>query len=63
MGVDPSTIQRHIRALEKRGLLRRIERRGSTKATQTNAYDLTPLVERLKGEAEQLAELRRERSQ
>ena len=47
MGVDPSTIQRHVRAMETRGLLKRVVRRGDNKARQTNAYDLKPLVEKL----------------
>ncbi|HEY1189423.1 MAG TPA: helix-turn-helix domain-containing protein [Gemmata sp.] len=44
MGIDPSTVQRHVRKMEKLKLVKRVERRGSNKALQTNQYDLRPLV-------------------
>jgi predicted transcriptional regulator len=59
MRVDPSTIQRRVRGLEKKGLLKRLERRGTDKRTQTNAYDLSPLVESLKAQAAILLEIRK----
>ncbi|MFJ4608308.1 helix-turn-helix domain-containing protein [Pseudomonas atacamensis] len=43
MGVSPSTIQRHIRAMEKVGFLKRIIRPKAGEKNDTNLYDLTPL--------------------
>lgn len=61
MGIDPSTVQRRVRAMESAGLVKRIRRTGKKKADQTNAYDLTPLVERLKIEALHLLDIRAKR--
>ena len=42
MGTSPKTIQRHAKALEDKGYLYRVERRGSS-----NAFELTPLFDSL----------------
>ena len=43
IGVSPSTIQRHIREMEKAGFLKRIIRPKAGEKNDTNLYDLTPL--------------------
>lgn len=53
IGVNASTIQRHIRRMEAGGLLRRIERRREGDRNDTNLYDLTPLREILEPHAQQ----------
>jgi hypothetical protein len=47
MGVNPSTVQRHVRRMEAKGLLKRVERRGANKGRQTNCYDLRLLADKL----------------
>jgi len=54
IGKDPSTVQRHVRKLEKLGLLERKTRLSRFNGRQTNAYDLRPLVEKLHPLAVQL---------
>ena len=48
LGIGPRQIQRHIAALEKAGLVKRIERRAAHRGKLNNAYDLSGLVARLK---------------
>ncbi|MET0116418.1 MAG: helix-turn-helix domain-containing protein [Sedimenticola sp.] len=48
LGLSPRTVQRYIAELEDAGLVKRIERRAAHKGKQSNMYDLTGLVERLK---------------
>lgn len=48
LGIGPRQIQRYIASLEQAGLVKRIERRSGSGAKQTNTYDLSGLVERLK---------------
>jgi len=51
MDVSPSTIQRRIRSMEARGLLKRIERRREKNRSETNLYDLTLLRDLLEPHA------------
>lgn len=48
LGIGPRQIQRHIADLEQAGLVKRIERRSASGAKQSNTYDLSGLVEKLK---------------
>ena len=48
LGIGPRQIQRHIADLEAAGLVERIERRSASGAKQSNTYDLSGLVEKLK---------------
>ena len=48
LGLSPRQIQRYIAELERAGLVQRIERRASHGGKQTNIYDLSGLVSRLK---------------
>ena len=53
MGVSPRTVQRHLTALEGKGLIRRKPRRRESGGTDTNAYDLSGLVAKLTPLAEE----------
>jgi DNA-binding Lrp family transcriptional regulator len=44
IGVHPSTIQRHIRAMEKANLIRRESRSAHDRGQLSNRYDLSPLI-------------------
>ena len=48
LGIGPRQIQRHIAELEAGGLVERIERHGQDGGKQTNIYDLSGLVAKLK---------------
>lgn len=48
LGLSPRQVQRHIADLETAGLVQRVERRAAHGGKQTNTYDLSGLVERLK---------------
>lgn len=48
MGKSPRQIQRYITQLEKRGLVKRINRYSGSKAQTSNAYSLEGLIARLK---------------
>ena len=48
LGIGPRQIQRHIAELEDAGLVVRIERHGANGSMQTNVYDLSGLVAKLK---------------
>lgn len=63
MGRDPRTIQRRIAAMERDGLIQRIERRESgqgSKGSKSNIYDFSGLIEAAKPyaleKAQELAE-------
>ena len=60
LGLSPRTIQRYIAELEEAGLVRRIERRAAHKGKQSNMYDLTGLVERLKALEPEFREVQEE---
>lgn len=44
MGVDPSTVRRHVAKMEKRGLLQRVERKDEARGQKTNYYDFSGLI-------------------
>lgn len=48
LGIGPRQIQRHIAELEAAGLVKRIERHAPHGGKQTNTYDLSGLVAKLK---------------
>jgi DNA-binding transcriptional ArsR family regulator len=48
IGIEPRTVQRHIARLEAAKLIRREERRFSSKNSQTNIYHLEGLIEAAK---------------
>lgn len=48
LNIHPRNVQRHIAALEKRGLLKRENRYWSKGGQTSNAYDLWGIVEKLK---------------
>lgn len=48
LGLSARQIQRYIAELEQAGLVKRIERRAAHGGKQSNGYDLSGLVERLK---------------
>lgn len=45
LGVDASTIRRHVADLETRGFLKRVKRTDDARGQRSNFYDLRPLVE------------------
>ena len=49
LNLSPRQVQRHIAALEIAGLVRRVPREGDHGGKLTNIYDLSGLVDRLKG--------------
>jgi DNA-binding MarR family transcriptional regulator len=57
MGVDARTVRGWIEDLEKLGLLRRIARQKKNGERSSNAYDLTPLFDRLKEIPESIVEV------
>ena len=48
LGLSPRQLQRHIAELEKAGFVTRIERRAAHNGKQSNAYDFSGLVKKLK---------------
>jgi predicted transcriptional regulator len=48
LGIGPRQLQRYIAELEEAGLVKRIARHAAHKGKQSNYYDLSGLVERLK---------------
>lgn len=47
MGISPRQVQRYLTNLEEAKLIKRIERFSGRKAQIANAYDLSPLVQKL----------------
>ena len=47
MGMDPTTVRRHIAAMERRELLKRVYRTDDARGQRSSYYDLKPLVELL----------------
>lgn len=47
LGVDPSTIRRHVANLEERGLIKRVERWDDAKGQRSNEYNLKGLADAL----------------
>lgn len=62
MGIDPSTVRRHIAKLEKRKLVKRIRRSNPQFGQQSNEYDLSGLIEQCKPLAEDIIKTRETRS-
>ena len=44
MGVNPSTVRRHIAKMEKLGLLQRVARKDESRGQKTNYYDFAGLI-------------------
>lgn len=63
MGVHPRTVQRRIVIMERAGLISRQPRKGPSRASKTNAYDLAPLVTRLTPLAEEILKERRAKAE
>lgn len=61
MGVDPRTVQRHIAALEKGGLIKRIKRGDARRGQKSNYYDLSGLIKEALPYAEEAIEVRKKR--
>lgn len=62
MGVSPSTVQRHVRNMESRGLIKRHRRvNEENNARATNRYDLQPLIDTLIPIASKLKQERKEK--
>ena len=47
LGVDPSTIRRHVAKLEKQGLIQRVNRWDDAKGQRSNEYNLKGLADAL----------------
>ncbi|WMS89300.1 helix-turn-helix domain-containing protein [Pleionea litopenaei] len=62
-GKDRSTVQRNIREMEARGLIAREKRSKASGGQDSNRYDLTPLVERLKQLAKEQKEIDKQREE
>lgn len=58
IGIDVSTVRKRIKKMEDTQLIRRIERREKNDRSQTNEYDLSPLVNTIKPFAEEEQEER-----
>jgi hypothetical protein len=58
IGVDPRTVQRRIAAMERRGLIRREQRRTSRTGSKTNVYHLDGLIGRAIPLAQEAVKLR-----
>src|SRR6059058_362979 len=44
MGIDTSTVRRHLADMEKRGIIKRLARSSQKYGQQTNKYDLSGLI-------------------
>lgn len=53
IGVDASTVRRHITRLEQKGLIERVARIDKSRGQQSNSYCLKPLVKQLRDLAEE----------
>lgn len=60
LGLSSRQVQRYIAELETAGLVQRIERRAPHKGKQSNFYDLSGLVERLKALEPEFREVQEE---
>lgn len=61
MSVDVSTIRRHIKAMEDRGLVRRVRRFDKTHGQKSNRSDLSGLIEQAQPLAEEALKLKEQR--
>jgi DNA-binding MarR family transcriptional regulator len=62
MGIDESTVRRHIKAMEADGLIRRIERYVKDQGQKSNFYDLTGLITSVQPYAEEAVKRRAARN-
>lgn len=63
IGRDRSTVQKHIREMEKQGLISRGKRHHSSGGQSTNLYDLSGLVTKLQKFADELAATKEKRKE
>lgn len=63
LGVNPSTIRRHIAEMEQGGLIKRIERFSKERGRESNEYDFSGLIERAKPFAEEVIAEREDKQQ
>ena len=63
MGVNMSTVRRHIARMEKRGLIQRVERRDETRGQKTNDYNFTGLIAAATPLAQESVRIREQRQQ
>jgi DNA-binding MarR family transcriptional regulator len=61
IGIDPRTVQRHIAAMERGGLINRVKRRDAKRGQQSNYYDLTGLIREATPYAREAIEVRKRR--
>jgi DNA-binding transcriptional ArsR family regulator len=59
LGIDPSTVRRHIAAMEKRRLITRVERQNTDSGRQSNYYDLRGLVRAARPYADEVLKARK----
>jgi DNA-binding transcriptional regulator YhcF (GntR family) len=60
-GIHPRTVQRHIAAMERDGLVRRIKRSDTKRGQQSNYYDLKGLIQAATPYALEAIEVRKQR--
>lgn len=60
-GIHPRTVQRHIAAMERGDLIKRIRRADAKRGQQTNYYDLSGLIKAATPYAQEAIELRKRR--
>jgi len=61
IGVDPRTVQRRIAAMEKAGLLKRVQRRTLYGDSDTNVYSFEGLIAKARPYAEEMAKEKAQR--
>jgi predicted transcriptional regulator len=59
IGVNPSTIRRHIKRMEEEGLIKRIERHDMKGGQQSNFYSFDGLIEKMLPHAKAAIDLRK----
>lgn len=59
MGIDPSTVRRHIARMEKDGFIKREYRKDEKQGQQTNRYSFTGLIKAAKPLAEEAVALKK----
>lgn len=63
VGRDKSTVQKHLKELEEKGLVKRISRFQSAGGQTSNEYDLSGLITTLKAYAKERLQERKKRSE
>jgi predicted transcriptional regulator len=61
LGVDLSTVRRHIARMEQRNLIKRVPRFDKTHGQKTNCYELSGLIEAAKPLAQEALKIRKQR--